>query len=179
MWLSMGVRISMINKTLLIAFILFPVLTHDNFVRRFVEINSNAGDIYLSTNDHVICDELFKWQEKINKDAKIFIYKSPMFFYAVTGRTNLMYQTVLLQGFEYVENDKYQLLDNLLHCNIILVAKYTDDYEMCNGISVDNTLTWDKAFPDDFKFLKPFIESHFEPSEDAPYGYWRWNRKYE
>lgn len=170
--------ISMVKKTVILAFIAFPILTHWNLARRFVEVNSDAGYWHMTTNDHVVTDALIRYSERFPIDTKIFIYKGPMFFYAVTGRTNPMYQTVLLQGFEYIENDKYQLLDNLIHCNVLLIAKYTSTYEMENGLAVDNELQFNtESFPDDFRFLREVINEHFEPAEESPYGYWAFIRK--
>ncbi len=168
----------MIKRAIILAFIAFPVLTHWNLARRFIEVNSDTGYFNMTTNDHIVTDSLIRYTQRFPLDTKIFIYKAPMFFYAVTGRTNPMYQTVLLQGFEYVENDKYQLLDNLVHCNVLLIAKYTKDYEMENGISVDNNLQFNIAsFPDSFEFLRPFILEHFEPAEEQQFGYWAFVRK--
>ena len=169
-----------IKKTLIFAFIAFPIIAHWNLARRFIEVNSNTGYFHMTTNDHIVTDSLVRYSQRFPIDTKIFIYKAPMFFYAVTGRENPMYQTVLLQGFEYVENDKYQLLDNLIHCNVLLIAKYTKDYEMDNGILIDNSLSFNRdSFPDSFSFLREFILLHFERAEESPYGYWAFVRKHD
>lgn len=105
-----------------IDYILIPQLANDIIyegmpLRKDIDFKSvPIGNETAWHHDYFKLYVMGKYKEISNNNG-FWVFKRNQFVEVKT------YKTVLLQGFEDLENDKYQLLDNRIHCNVLLIAK--------------------------------------------------------